>query len=80
VAVADSLVSAIANVLGSNNLLLCSQAQARQFGLHWWPVGEVRLARGFDLVVDSADERLRAYLDGGIARCLGALHEEGNGS
>ena len=73
VSVADSLVSATADVLGTHNLLLCSRAQANELGLSWQPIGELRLARGFGLAAAVADdaERLRACAVG-IARCLGA--------
>ncbi len=75
VAVSGSLVSATADVLGSNNLLLCAQEQARQLGLAWRTIGELKPARGFELVVGATDddERLRAQLHDSIARCLGAL-------
>ncbi|RZQ60262.1 LysR family transcriptional regulator [Amycolatopsis suaedae] len=73
VSVADSLVSATADVLGTHNLLLCSRAQAGELGLSWQPIGELRLARGYDLAAAVADDaaRLRACA-AGIARCLGA--------
>lgn len=73
VAVAESLTAAVAEVLGSADLLLCSAAQAREFGLQWRPVAEVALARGFDVSADVGDdaERLRSLLRSGIARCLG---------
>ncbi|UVS77355.1 LysR family transcriptional regulator [Actinokineospora sp. UTMC 2448] len=70
VAVADSLVAAVAEVLGSTDLLLCSRAQAREFGLHWRPLGELRLARGYDLVDPTGT--VHTHLSDAIARCLGA--------
>ncbi|GHF40215.1 DNA-binding transcriptional LysR family regulator [Amycolatopsis bartoniae] len=76
VAVADSLVSATADVLGSADLLLCSAAQAVELDLHWRPVGEVGLVRGFALATTYSDDadRLRP-LARAIARCLGAPGE-----
>jgi DNA-binding transcriptional LysR family regulator len=74
VAVADSLTSAAATVFGSADLLLCSADQARELGLGWRPIGEIGLARGFDIATvlgDDAD-RLRTRLRAGIQRCLGA--------
>jgi DNA-binding transcriptional LysR family regulator len=80
VAVADSLTSAVAEVLGSADLLVCSTAQARELGLRWRPIGELPLARGFDVTAGIADDadRLRTRLWAGIAHCLGATdeHEE----
>ncbi len=75
VVIADSLVAAVADVLGSDNLLLCSRAQARGLDLRWRPLGELRPARGFDLAADPYG--LRATLDDGIARCLGAREGDG---
>ena len=74
VTVADALSSAVAEVLGSADLLLCSAAQAREFGLRWRPMAELRLARGFDVMADPGDdpERLRTQLWAGIARCVGS--------
>lgn len=74
VTVASSLTSATAEVLGSADLLLCSTAQAHDLGLHWRPIGELRLTRGFDITAGIGDdaERLRTRLRAGIAHCLGA--------
>ncbi|MEV6905789.1 LysR family transcriptional regulator [Amycolatopsis sp. NPDC051071] len=78
VAVADSLTAAAAAVFGSADLLLCSAAQATELGLEWRPVGEIQLARGFDITAGLGEDaqRLRARLWPDIARCLGA--EEGS--
>jgi DNA-binding transcriptional LysR family regulator len=72
VAVAGSLTAAAAAVFGSADLLLCSAAQADQLGLHWRPVGEVPLARGFEVAAGSGEdaERVRG-LSAAVARCLG---------
>ncbi|HEY6417331.1 MAG TPA: LysR family transcriptional regulator [Acidimicrobiales bacterium] len=74
VAVASSLASATAEALGSADLLLCSQRQARDQGLHWRPTGEVHLARGYDVAADDAEDadRVREALWEPLARCLGA--------
>ncbi|WP_367123350.1 LysR family transcriptional regulator [Streptomyces phytohabitans] len=74
VAVADSLTGAAADVLGSGDLLLCSTAQARELGLHWRPLGELRLARGYAVtaVLGADGERLRTRLWDAVAQCLGA--------
>lgn len=72
--VAPDLTSATADVLSSDDLLLCSSAQAAELGLHWRPVGELRLARGYvlDAAVEADAERLRGRLAPYLARALGA--------
>lgn len=74
VAVASSLASAAAEALGSADLLLCARRQARDLGLHWRPTGEVRLARGYDVAANDAEDtdRVRDALWEPLARCLGA--------
>lgn len=74
VVVASSLVAAAADVLGSADLLLCSPDQAGDLGLHWRPIGELELARGYDVTAGSREdaERVRALPAAAIGRCLGA--------
>jgi len=74
VAVADSLTSAAAEVFASEDLLLCSPAQAADLGLTWRPIGEPDLARGFDVSAALAEDadRLRTTLRAAVGRCLGA--------
>lgn len=74
VSVADSLTAAAAAVFGSDDLLLCSAAQATELGLSWRTIGEIRLVRGFEITVGPGEDaqRLRARLGPDIARCLGA--------
>ncbi|WP_329066083.1 LysR family transcriptional regulator [Streptomyces sp. NBC_01429] len=71
--VAPDLTSAAAEVLCSRDVLLCSPAQAAELGLHWRPVGESALSRGFALASAATGdpERVRARLGDAIARCLG---------
>ncbi|MFD0919936.1 LysR family transcriptional regulator [Saccharopolyspora rosea] len=78
VVAADAVTAAVAEVLGSADLLLCSPQQARELGLHWRPLGEIDLARGFEITAAFGDdvERLRAPLWSAIAQCLGAGSEE----
>ncbi|MBV7701957.1 LysR family transcriptional regulator [Nocardia nova] len=73
VEVAPSLVTAVAEVLDGTDLLLCSPAQAAELGLHWRPIGEVELARGYDIAAGSREdaERVRALGAEPIGRCLG---------
>lgn len=74
VTVAGSLTAAAATVFGSADLLLCSAQQAAELGLGWRPIGEIDLARGFDVAAGLGDDadRLRTSLSAGIQRCLGA--------
>ncbi|WP_433182171.1 LysR family transcriptional regulator [Actinoallomurus sp. CA-150999] len=74
VAVAPSLVAATAEVVGAGDLLLCSPKQAEDLGLHWRPVGDLQVARGFEVAAAIGDdaERVRTRLREEIARCLGA--------
>ncbi|MFH8982862.1 LysR family transcriptional regulator [Streptomyces varsoviensis] len=47
---APDLMTAAAEVLCGDDLLLCSPAQADELALAWRPIGEVRLSRGFALL------------------------------
>jgi DNA-binding transcriptional LysR family regulator len=78
VAVADSLTSAVAALYTSSDLLLCSAAQATELELYWRPIGELDLARGFDIAAALGDdaERIHTRLGSGIVRCLDALVED----
>ncbi|GAA3413377.1 hypothetical protein [Streptosporangium vulgare] len=79
VTVSATLAAATAEVLGSTDLLLCSPKQAEELGLHWRPVGEIQLVRGFDVTAAVRDdaERIRTRLWHAIARCLGAHDQDG---
>ncbi|MBO8184170.1 LysR family transcriptional regulator [Streptomyces spirodelae] len=72
--VATGLAQAAAEVFSSADLLLCSPVQAQEFGLHWRPVGELRLERTFGLMAaeESDAERLGTRLGEVLADCLGA--------
>ncbi|RSD07939.1 LysR family transcriptional regulator [Amycolatopsis eburnea] len=74
VAVAGSLTAAAAEVFASADLLLCSVAQAGELGLHWRPIGELDLARGYGVAATLGEdaERLRTVLHAAVGRCLGA--------
>lgn len=73
VTVAASLVAAAAEVFATTDLLLCSQRQADELRLHWRPVGELDLSRGYAVTAGVRDdaEQLRAVLATGIGQCLG---------
>ncbi|MDT7805445.1 MAG: hypothetical protein QOI78_8878 [Actinomycetota bacterium] len=74
VTVASALTSAAAGVFGSADLLLCSAAQAADLGLQWRPIGEIDLARGYDVhaALGADADRLRTALWEAVGRCLGA--------
>lgn len=73
VVVAASLVAATADVLASTDLLLCSPGQADELGLHWRPVGELDLARGYAVTAGSREDgrRIRDLPPAVIGHCLG---------
>ncbi|WP_155361784.1 LysR family transcriptional regulator [Acrocarpospora macrocephala] len=79
VGVSATLTAATAEVFGFADLLLCSPGQARELGLHWRPLGEIPLVRGFDVAAAVGDdaERIRDRLWHAIARCLGAGDQDG---
>ena len=70
VVVASSLVAATAEVLGSTDLLLCSLSQADELDLHWRPVGELNLVRGYDVMAGVREDaqRIRSLP---LGHCLG---------
>ncbi|MDK1474615.1 LysR family transcriptional regulator [Streptomyces sp. 549] len=71
--VAADLTTAVAEVLCSSDVLLCSAGQAEELGLHWRPLGETTLTRGFALVAAANGNAglLRSRLGPALARCLG---------
>ncbi|MBQ1028205.1 LysR family transcriptional regulator [Micromonospora sp. C95] len=73
VAVAASVVDAAAEALAGTDLVLCSPAEARELGLHWRPIGELRPVRGYQATAGVREdaERLRGALGPAVARCLG---------
>lgn len=77
IAAATTLTAALADVLGAGDFLLCCAKQAAELELHWRPIGELRIDRGFDVsaIARHDAERIRARLNDGIARCLGAESE-----
>lgn len=77
--VSATLTAAAAEVLGTTDLLLCSAKQAEEFELHWRPVGEIDLLRGYNVsaaIMDDA-QRIRTRLWPAIARCLGVAGRNG---
>ncbi|MFI5836681.1 LysR family transcriptional regulator [Micromonospora sp. NPDC051300] len=74
VTVAPSLVDAAAAALGSPDLLLCSRQQAEDFALHWCPVADPRLVRGYHVTAGVREDldQPSTILHRDVARCLGA--------
>lgn len=79
---APDLTTAVAEALGTDDLLLCSPAQATEFALAWRPIGEIALRRGFALVTAGAEspEPVETELSEALAHCLGADDQSGTGS
>ncbi|MFE3600793.1 LysR family transcriptional regulator [Streptomyces sp. NPDC059142] len=71
---ASGLAAGAAEALYSDDLLLCSRAEAADLRLAWRPLGEVELVRGFAVVADTGGEsdRIRQRLGEHIGRCLDA--------
>jgi hypothetical protein len=72
--VSITLTTAVADVLDSTDLLVCSPSQATELGLRWRPMGEVRLRRGYNLaaVVPDDEERIATRLSEALSVLLGA--------
>ncbi len=81
VRVAHSVSAAAAAALGSGDFVLGSVEQARELGLHWTPVGELELVRGFAVFTTGGEDldRLRSQIWDGIADCVGAVASGGRG-
>nr|WP_237505592.1 LysR family transcriptional regulator [Streptomyces sp. SID8378] len=79
---APDLTAAAAEVLCSDDLLLCSRAQAAELALAWHPVGEMTPRRGYALTVvaDGNPLPMEARLGEAITRCLGADEPAGAGA
>lgn len=50
--IADTVAGALAATITSDDLVLCTAAQAIQLGLFWRPIGDLDLARTYRLTVD----------------------------
>lgn len=46
---APSLITAMSAALGGDDMVLCTSAEARAFGLRWRALGDLRLVRGYAL-------------------------------
>ncbi|MBZ2194659.1 LysR family transcriptional regulator [Occultella gossypii] len=78
VRVATDMVGAVAEVWSRDDLVLCSEADAEQYGLGWAPMGDARLVRGYDVSGRDAD-LVRRFLGVAITDVAGALGAELSG-
>ncbi|RJT96623.1 LysR family transcriptional regulator [Arthrobacter frigidicola] len=53
VRVASSITDALVAAVNDADLLICSSVEALAWGLHWNPLGEMPLVRGYELIADS---------------------------
>ncbi|GAB3582206.1 LysR family transcriptional regulator [Leifsonia lichenia] len=74
-----STTSALAAVLTSGDLLLCTSAEADALRLHWRPFAGLALARGFAIAGDSGHDvdAVRAAVADELAAALGAVDAAG---
>lgn len=78
-AAAQDLTTAAAEVHAAPDLLLCSVAEAGQFGLHWRPLGEFTPTRGYVLrtAAHSPPPPALTRLGVRLGHCLGAAEAAG---
>jgi DNA-binding transcriptional LysR family regulator len=77
IAVAPTLTAAVSDVLGTDNLLVCSPAQAAELELSWRPLAGDPVARGYEVTAAAGGDadRLRDRLQAEVGRCLAASGE-----
>ncbi|TDD70407.1 LysR family transcriptional regulator [Jiangella aurantiaca] len=70
----SSLAGAVAEVIRTDDALLCTPREAADTGLTWRPLGDAPLVRGYAVVAASVldTDRTTATLGPLLARCLGA--------
>lgn len=70
----SSLAGAVAEVIRTDDALLCTPREATAAGLTWRPLGDAPLVRGYAVVAASVldADRTTAALGPLLARCLGA--------
>jgi DNA-binding transcriptional LysR family regulator len=69
--IAASVVGAMSEAIGGDDLVLCSVHEAREFGLGWRPLGDVHLMRGYAL--SSRDGDLAARFTTAAGPLLAAM-------
>ncbi|WP_431278866.1 hypothetical protein [Leifsonia poae] len=69
-----SVTASLAAVLTDGDLLLCTQAEAHNLGLHWRPFTGLEIARGFALAGDSEHDvsAVQSAIAEELAAALGA--------
>lgn len=72
---AASLITAMAAALSSDDLVLCTSAEADAFGLRWRALGDLRLVRGYALAARERDVSSR-FLEFAGPRLVDLLHSE----
>ena len=74
IAVAPSLVAAVAEAAHADGLLLCPSAQAAELGLAWRPLAGAPVARGYRVSAPATDDAtpLRTTLGPYVSRAVGA--------
>lgn len=77
VSVSPTLTTALSDLMRTDNLLLCSPAQAADLDLHWRPLADASLARGFTALAGTPDDahRLTTHLGPELATTLGATDD-----
>lgn len=70
----DSTTSSLASVLADGDLLLCTEAESRELGLHWRSFTGLSIARGYALAGDSEHDAatVTAAVADELAAALGA--------
>ncbi|MGN6427794.1 MAG: LysR family transcriptional regulator [Leifsonia sp.] len=70
----DATTAAVAAVLSDGDLLLCTEAEAAELGLHWRPFAGLALARGYVLTGQSDHDvaAVRSAVGDELAAALGA--------
>lgn len=69
--IAASVVNAMSEAIGGDDLVLCAAHEAREFGLAWHPLGDVHLMRGYAL--SSRDGELAARFTTAAGMLLAAV-------
>jgi DNA-binding transcriptional LysR family regulator len=74
IAIADTVTAGLSDVLSTDNLLLCSAAEAEEWGLPWRRLVDLDLARGYAVEAAAGDDPglLRDELHADVALLLGA--------
>ncbi|AGZ41230.1 LysR family transcriptional regulator [Actinoplanes friuliensis] len=74
IAVAPTLTAAVSEVVRTDDLVLCTAAQADELELYWRPLAGDPVARGYEVAAPAGGDadRLRGELASQVGRCLAA--------